>query len=115
MKLKKFVCNLTSSVLFIFGVNSIAYASSNIDLTNVRAPLIEITNLLLIIAAGVCIGKCIHIGIKYMMSSAAEKSNAKEAMLPWLIGTFVCFGAAIIGPFIIGLLSDGLPSTVLSY
>ena len=81
----------------------------------VTGPLKEITQVLLLVAAGVCIGKVIHIGILYVMSSAMDKSNAKMAILPWLIGTFLCFGAAVIGPAIINVFSEGLPDGVLNY
>ena len=39
-----------------------------------------------------------------MTSSAVEKSQAKTALVPWLVGTVVAFGASWIGPAIINLL-----------
>ena len=52
----------------------------------------------------------------YVMSSANEKSNAKMALIPWLIGTIVCFGAATIGKFVINLISGGnINKDVLEY
>ena len=50
------------------------------------------------------------------MSTAAEKSNAKQAILPWIIGTVVCFGAATIGGAIIDVfVKSGVPPSVLDY
>ena len=72
-----------------------------------------ITEVLLVIAGLVCVGKLIQIGIMYLTSSAVEKSNAKSAVLPWLIGTIVCFSAATIGKVIIGILE--VDKNVLSY
>ena len=77
--------------------------------------LTEVTTVLLVVAGGACVGKVIHIGILYVSSVAADKSSAKTAILPWLIGTFVCFGAAVIGPAIIGIFKDGAPTNVLDY
>ena len=68
---------------------------------------------MLIVAAGICIGKVIHIGILYVTSSAMDKSNAKTAVLPWIIGTFLCFGAAVIGPAIISIFK--VTGNVLDY
>lgn len=64
----------------------------------------EITRILLLIAGGVCVGKVIHIGIMYVTTSAVDKSNAKTAIIPWLVGTIVCFGAATIGSFIVDVI-----------
>lgn len=86
-------------------------SSANID--DVLQPLVRITQILLLIGAGVCVGKLLHIGILFVTSSAADKSNAKMAMLPWLVGTFVCFGASAIGSFVIKILS--VHKDVLSY
>ena len=80
---------------------------------DVTTTLTEITSILLLVGAGVCVGKCIHIGILYTISSAVEKSNAKQAMFPWIIGTIICFGAATIGPFVINVLS--ISKNVLDY
>ena len=78
--------------------------------------LTKITNILLLIGSAVCIGKVIQIGIMFLTASAVEKSHAKEAILPWLIGTIVCFGAATIGSAIINLfVKAGLPPSVLEY
>ena len=48
-----------------------------------------------------------------MTSSAVEKSNAKAAVLPWIVGTIVCFGAGWIGPMIINMFKIG--GDVLDY
>lgn len=71
--------------------------------------LTEVLQILLGLAGAICVGKLVHIGILYMTSSAAEKSNAKAAVLPWIIGTIVCFGAGWIGPMIINIfrIDDG--------
>lgn len=86
--------------------------------SEVEKTLVDITEILLLIGTAVCIGKVIHIGILYVTSTAVEKSQAKQAILPWIIGTVVCFGAATIGGAIIDIFmgeNSGLPNNVLSY
>ena len=85
--------------------------------SEVEETLVKITKILLLIGTAVCIGKVIHIGILYVTSTAVEKSQAKQAILPWIIGTIICFGAATIGGAIINIFenSGGLHSNVLEY
>ncbi len=87
-------------------VTSTVHGSSTPVLgSNVTNSLTEIAEILFIVGAAVCVGKCIHIGILFVMTSAVEKSNAKMALVPWVIGTVLCFGGATIGKFIIKLLT----------
>lgn len=83
----------------------------------VKTTLTNLTNILLLVGTAVCIGKVIHIGILYVTSTAMDKSQAKQAVLPWIIGTIVCFGAATIGGAIIEIFTEGglLPDNVLDY
>lgn len=97
---------ITFSILFSTLVNQYVYASDSETIVN--SILIDVTQVLLVLAGLVCLGKLIQIGIMYMTSSAVEKSNAKSALMPWLVGTFVAFGASIIGPAIIHIISDGM-------
>lgn len=114
MKLKRFFVNMFTYSLFFCGMMSKVFAGGQPVLsTVVTGSLTEIAEILFLVGAAVCVGKCIHIGILYVTSSAVEKSNAKMAVLPWVIGTFICFGGATIGKFIIGILEIDQP--VLSY
>lgn len=70
---------------------------------DVVTTLTGITEILLLIGTAVCVGKLIHIGILYLTSTAIEKSNAKQALFPWILGTIICFGAATIGGAVIKL------------
>lgn len=102
MKIKNYLFNFLYNLIAItFCLNSMTFAG--VEMGAITTPLTEITQVLLVIAGGACVGKIIHIGILYVMSSAADKSNAKMALVPWLVGTFLCFGAAVIGPAIIGI------------
>ena len=101
------MCFLYNVILLSMCFTNVTYA---VDMGAITEPLTEITEVLLIIGAGVCIAKVIHIGILYVTSSAVDKSNAKMAIL---IGTFLCFGAAVIGPAIIEIFK--VDKDVLSY
>ena len=111
--IKKLITIIFNSFLMLF------YSSVVFGVTvppEVKTTLENITKILLLIATAVCIGKVIHIGILYLTSTAFEKTQAKQAILPWLIGTIICFGAATIGSAIINVfLKSGLPNDVLSY
>ena len=101
-KINKFLSNImTFAMLFVMITNTSVFATGS-DVVN--KILKEVTTVLLTIAGLVCTGKLIQIGILYMTSSAVDKSNAKSAVLPWLVGTIVCFGAAWIGGTIIDIL-----------
>lgn len=97
--MKKYVSTFITIMVMLFNV---AFATGGVNDT-VDGILTEILVVLLGVSGAVCVGKLIHIGILYMTSSAVDKSNAKSAVLPWLIGTIVCFGAAWIGPWIIDI------------
>lgn len=113
MKFKKYLSAFIYNILFVsYCINSMVFASE-VNMGAITDPLTEITQVLLIIAGGACVAKIIHIGIMYVMSSAADKSNAKMALVPWVVGTIICFGAATIGPAIIGIFRVDQP--VLSY
>lgn len=110
-KINKFVSYImTLTMLFMMFINTYSYATGNDAVDSV---LTEVTEVLLVVAGLACVGKLIHIGILYLTSSAVDKSNAKSAVLPWLIGTIVCFGAAWIGSTIINIIK--IDKDVLEY
>ena len=114
--MKRIIVNITFYTAVLLHFCTTVFAGS-VDLdSSVIDTLEEVTRILLLIGGGVCIAKVIHIGIMYVTSSAADKSNAKMAIMPWLIGTFVCFGAATIGSFIIKVIGGSLRNkAVLEY
>ena len=107
-------------ITFIFNVFLIVFYTNTVFGITVPSvvenTLTKITNILLLIGTAVCIGKIIHIGILFVMSSAVDKSTAKQAIMPWVIGVIVCFGAATVGGAIIELfMNSGVPNGVLDY
>lgn len=99
-------------MLTMFLPNSVL---AGVDNGEVDKVLKEVVEILLSIAGCVCLGKFIHIGIIFLTAGAAEKSNAKMALVPWLVGTIVCFGASWIGGTIISIIGSGMDGDVLKY
>ena len=115
MKNNKLITFYTSTLLLLFYTSTVM-AGDVVVPEEVYTTLVDITNILLLIGTAVCIGKIIHIGILYLTSTAVEKSNAKQALFPWILGTIICFGAATIGGAIIDLfMNSGIQSDVLKY
>ena len=100
-KFNKVMTILINVFIFCMCLTSIAFADDGMG--TVTDILTNILTVLLGVGGAVCVGKLIHIGILYMTSSAVDKSNAKAAVFPWIVGTIVCFGAGWIGPAIINL------------
>lgn len=73
----------------------------------------EIISVLFWIACFACTLKIIHIGILYLTTGVEGKSKAKGALLPWLIGAFICVTFATLGPAIMNLFYTG--GNVLDY
>lgn len=115
MKKVEKLINIIFNTLLILSFAGMVLASDVMVPEEVETTLQNITKILLLIGTAVCIGKVIHIGILYLTSTAMEKSMAKQAVLPWIIGTIVCFGAATIGGAIIELFVNQVPSGPLDY
>ena len=115
--MKNKIFNVFFNLMVISCFANVVFAGDVTVPKDVRDTLVDITQILLLVGSGVCIVKVIHIGILYLTATAVEKSHAKEAIFPWLLGTIICFGAATIGNAIIKIFTQGsaLPSDVLSY
>lgn len=100
-KFNKLITILINIFTLSICINNIVYATNG--MSTVNSIMENILRILLGLGGAICVAKLIHIGIMYMTSSAVEKSNAKAAVFPWIIGTIVCFGAGWIGPMIINL------------
>ena len=74
---------------------------------DVSKSLQTIVNVLLWVAFALSIIKLAQIGFQFMLS-AGKKSKAKESLIPWAIGVFVCGTFLMIGPWIMKLLTEGL-------
>ena len=69
----------------------------NAILTGPDSPLSKtseyIYNTLLVIAVAIAVIVGTYLGIKFMMESAEDKAKIKEALIPFIVGCFVIFGA----------------------
>lgn len=120
LNIKKIITIIFNTLLILLFTSTVLADSGDVGAVKVpqevKDTLTNLTNILLLIGTAVCIGKVIHIGILYVTSTAMDKSQAKQAILPWIIGTVVCFGAATIGGAIIKIFTEaGLPGNVLDY
>ena len=55
----------------------------------------------------IAIAKMMQIGIMYLMGAAKSKNDAKSALMPWIVGAFICASFGTLGPWIIGTLMSG--------
>lgn len=111
-KFNRFMTILINVFTICFCLSSMVYATSGGEET-VNKIMANILKVLLGLGGAICVAKLAQIGIMFMTSSAVDKSNAKAAVFPWIVGTIVCFGAAWIGPMIIKLFK--IEGDVLNY
>ena len=80
--------------------------SSTINTGKLKEASMSIYNILLYIgiAASVIVGAIL--GIKIMIASADEKAKVKEALVPYIIGCFVIFGAFGIWKLAVNIFSS---------
>ena len=67
----------------------------------------QIMNLLFGVGLAVAVGKMMHIGIKFMTTTATKKSDAKDALLPWAIGTIALVMFWGLSTWLIRILDSG--------
>ena len=87
-------------------INKGKSGQDDFDIENFKINIDTIYNILLTIgiALTVIIGGIL--GIKFMMASAEDKAKIKEAMIPYVIGCVVIYGAFFIWRIAIIVLSD---------
>ena len=103
-----FKCLMAIMIISIIVCAGMVFASENEEEipTEINNTLTDITRVLSAIAGIVCLFKLIQIGIMYMLTGANEKSTAKTAVLPWIIGAVVCGGYSIIGGAVIDMIRE---------
>lgn len=79
---------------------------SIIDLSNLRSASNTLYNILLIIGIFLAIAIGMYLGIKFMLASAEDKAKVKEALIPYVAGCIVIFGAFAIWKLAVTLLSQ---------
>ena len=90
--------------------------SETINTTKLEETSNDIYNTLLAIGVMVAVIVAMVLGIQFMVASADEKAKVKEAILPFVVGCMVVFGAFTIWKIVINIgnnaeLSFGEPKT----
>lgn len=86
--------------------NFISMADGNkISASNLKIASNTLYNILLGIGVFLAVAVGMYLAIKFMMSSVEEKAQVKEALVPYIAGCVVIFGAFIIWKLAITLLS----------
>lgn len=87
-------------------INKGKSGQDDFDIENFKINIDTIYNILLTIgiALTVIIGGIL--GIKFMMASAEDKAKIKEAMIPYVIGCIVIYGAFFIWKVVIMVVGD---------
>lgn len=106
-----YIIALVPVIMVYFG-GSIYAGNAAVDAT--EGILGEIGRIIALIASFVCLAKVIQIGIMYMLSGAGNKSQAKSAILPWLIGTVICGAYVALGQPIIDAFRSAGGTSVLN-
>ena len=65
----------------------------------------KVAGIVQIVGTAVSVGALIIIGIRYVISSAEEKAEYKERMIPFVIGAALLFGASNIIKIIYNLIN----------
>lgn len=79
--------------------NDFDIASFKINIDTIYTILLTVGIALTVIIGGI-------LGIKFMMASAEDKAKIKEAMIPYVIGCIVIYGAFFIWKTVIIVLGD---------
>ena len=74
MKLKKFLSNIFVYTLLFCSVMTNVFAGPTLS-SAVTDSLTEIAEILFLVGAAVCVGKCIHIGILFVTSSGFMRTG----------------------------------------
>lgn len=70
----------------------------------VYAIIREIMGIMSILGFAIAMFKLIQIGIQFILGAGRAKSDAKAALMPWLVGAIVCIMFGTIGPWVMNLI-----------
>lgn len=122
MKLKKIIVSIIITILIIFSFSITSNAvkiddaidtadgflqhgtTNPIDEGQLKTFSIDLFNIFSTVGGALAIGIGMYLGIKFMMASAEDKAKVKEALVPYVAGCIVIFGAMGIWKLAIVLL-----------
>ena len=78
----------------------------DIDMENVVNPIVDITQILITLGAGVLVAVTTYMGIRYLISSPEEQAKLKTQLIGIVVSGVVIFGAYYIWKIILQLASE---------
>ena len=78
----------------------------DIDMENVVNPIVDITQILITLGAGVLVAVTTYMGIRYLISSPEEQAKLKTQLIGLVVSGVVIFGAYYIWKIILQLASE---------
>lgn len=115
MKNMKKIISCILTLLLVFSMFSIVNATGgiitepiepDIDNPNVFSMTEEVLGMVYVVCMAVSFGMLIYVGIKYVMASANEKADVKNASIRYLIGAIVLFTATNLFGIIISVAGE---------
>jgi hypothetical protein len=85
---------------------NIGNATIPINGDNIKEGSSSLYNILLSIGIFLSVAIGLYLGVKFMLANAEDKAKVKEALIPYIAGCIVIFGAFIIWKLAITLLSE---------
>ena len=78
----------------------------DIDMENVVNPIVDITQILITLGAGVLVAVTTYMGIRYLISSPEEQAKLKTQLIGIVVSGVVIFGAYYIWKIVLQLASE---------
>ena len=103
-----FMVMLIGSVLLV----SVCYCSDAV--TEISTAGNKILSAIMWFGYAISVGMVVFIGIKYMLGAADTKANMKGAIVGWLIGAFIVFGASTVIAIVTSVLNINPSSDLAS-
>ena len=111
--MKKFISMLISImiVLVMFAMPVLAESIPTPDMTKItetgaKTAAETILGVVKFLGYAIAIGMLIYVGIKYVMASANEKADLKNALVKYVIGAILIAGATAVAGWIFDIGSD---------
>lgn len=98
-------CTLSLSATLFASSNPVGEAVNELNSgSGVFETIRNLINIMAWLGFMIAIFKVIQIGIMFLMSAGNKRSDAKSALIPWLVGAAVCVLFGTVGPMIINLI-----------
>ena len=111
MKKARKIVSVLLTLAMIASMASVVFAQTLPPIGTINNPeatsiASKILGFIRFIGYGVAIGMILYIGIKYMMSSAAEKADLKKGSVNYVIGALLVAGATTVVTMLFGIAGE---------